>query len=375
MANNSAVYEQQPTNMEFMDEWIALMKSGTGERGIFNRGGLIKTLPARRLDLFREEGLIQGDRLTGTVGTNPCGEIILQSKEFCNLTEVIARAEDDEKALLRKVRLATILGTYQATLTNFKYLSKAWKVNCDTERLLGVSLTGQWDCESAREARVLAKLKIECVRVNQQYAKRFGINESMCITCVKPSGTVSQTVDCASGMHPRFAPYYIRRIRISATDSLLKMLKDQGVPCRPEVGQTEDTATTYVLDFPVKSPEGAIIKDDLSALDQLEHWKKVKLNYTEHNPSVTIFVGENEWVSVANWLYANWDIIGGLSFLPRSQHVYQLAPYEEIDRARYEELAEKLKAIDFSQLVRYEITDETEVKQELACAGGVCEIT
>jgi ribonucleoside-diphosphate reductase alpha chain len=375
VANNSAVYEHKPTNTEFMDEWIALMKSGSGERGIFNRGGLIKTLPERRIEFLKtKKGIINNGRIVGILGTNPCGEIILQSKGFCNLSEVVARAGDTEKDLMRKVRLATILGTYQATLTDFPYLSKDWKRNCEEERLLGVSITGQWDCKAAREAKVLSKLRERAIEVNKTYAKRFGITASNCITCVKPSGTVSQTVDCASGMHARYAPYYIRRIRISATDALFKMLKDQGIPYHPEVGQSERDATTFVLDFPVKAPEGAIFRNNLTAQDQLEHWKKVKTNYTEHNPSVTITVGENEWISVANWLYEDWDIIGGLSFLPKSNHIYQLAPYEEISKERYEELLKRFEKVDFSHIVLYEHSDETEVKRELACVGGACEL-
>jgi ribonucleoside-diphosphate reductase alpha chain len=375
VANNSAVYEHKPTNTEFMDEWIALMKSGSGERGIFNRGGLIKTLPERRVEFLRnKKGMIAQDRIVGIIGTNPCGEIILQSKGFCNLSEVVARAGDTEKELMRKLRLATILGTYQSTLTNFPYLSKDWKKNCEEERLLGVSITGQWDCKAAREAKILNELRERSIEVNKTYAKRFGITASNCITCVKPSGTVSQTVDCASGMHPRYAPYYIRRVRISATDALFKMLKDQGAPYHPEVGQAESEATTFVIDFPVKAPRGAIFKNDLTAKDQLEHWKVVKTNYTEHNPSVTISVSDNEWISVAHWLYEDWDIIGGLSFLPRSNHIYQLAPYEEIGKERYEELLKRFEKIDFSHIVLYEHSDETEVKRELACTGGACEL-
>jgi len=303
-----------------------------------------------------------------------CGEIILQSKQFCNLSEVVARKDDDEKTLLRKVRLATILGTYQSTLTNFPYLSKEWKEHCEAERLLGVSITGQWDCPAVRDVKVLKKMKHEAIRVNQKYAKRFGVNESTCITCVKPSGTLSQTVDCSSGMHPRHAPYYVRRIRISATDTLFKMLKDQGVPYHPEVGQPAESATTYVLEFPVKAPGGSIYRDDLTALEQLEHWQLLKENYTEHNPSVTVSVGENEWISVANWLYSHWDIIGGLSFLPRDNHVYQLAPYEKIDEKTYLEMAKRIAHVDFSKIITYEKQDETEARKELACVAGVCEI-
>ncbi len=366
IANNSAVYIQKPTSVEFFDEWIALMKSGSGERGIFNRGGLAKTLPERRLKVLG--GYI------GSLGTNPCGEIILQSKQFCNLSEVVARAKDTEADLLRKIKLATLLGTYQSTLTNFQYLSKEWKENCEKERLLGVSITGQWDCPVVRNEKVLAKLKKEAIKANELFAKRFKVNASTCVTCVKPSGTVSQTVDCASGMHPRYAPYYIRRIRISATDSLFKMLRDQGVPYQPEVGQSKENATTYVFEFPVKAPHGAVVKNDISALEQLEFWKMVKINYTEHNPSVTIYVGESEWIEVVNWVYSNWDIIGGLSFLPRNDHVYQLAPYEEINESKYHELVKKTSNIDFSKIITYEKQDDSDMKKELACAGGMCEV-
>lgn len=366
LANNSAVYNTKPTETEFLQEWIALMKSGAGERGIFNRESLYTSLPKRRVELSKN--------YIGEMGTNPCGEIILRSRQFCNLSEVVARTEDTEADLMRKIKVATILGTYQSTLTKFGYLGKEWKENCQAERLLGVSVTGQWDSKLARDPEMLRKLRSEAIRINKIYAKRFGINESSCITCVKPSGTVSQTVDCASGMHPRHSPHYIRRIRISATDSLFKMMKDQGVPYSPEVGQTMENATTFVLEFPMKSPDGAVCKDDISAIEQLEHWKIVKLNYTEHNPSVTISVGENEWIKVAHWLYQNWEIVGGLSFLPRSNHVYQLAPYEAIDEKKYNELIKNMPDFDFSKIITYELKDETEAKKELACVSGTCDI-
>lgn len=374
IANNSAVYDEKPSNEVLMDEWTALIKSGSGERGIFNRGSLATSLPERRLKDWNENNIIQNGRIYGFVGTNPCAEIILQSKQFCNLSEVIARADDTLESLSRKIRVATLLGTYQSSLTKFPYLSKEWKENCERERLLGVSVTGQWDCEFARDPEVLQQLKDQSIAINKEYADRFGVNASTCITCVKPSGTVSQTVDCASGMHPRHAPYYIRRIRISATDALFKMLRDQGVPAHPEVGQNEANATTYVLEFPVKAPDGAITKDDITALDQLEHWKTVKTSYTEHNPSVTVSVGEEEWIGVLNWVNDNWDIVGGLSFLPRSNHVYQLAPYEEITKAQYEAMLARFNEVDYSQLVSYERTDETEIKAQLACVGGTCEL-
>ena len=206
------------------------------------------------------------------------------------------------------------------------------------------------------------------------YAKKFGINASTSITAVKPSGTVSQLVDASSGMHPRHAPFYIRRVRISATDALFKMLRDQGIPYNPEVGQSAESAVTYVVDFPVKAPKGSVYKDDITALEQLAHWKLIKENYTEHNPSVTVSIGENEWLAVANWIYDNWDLVGGLSFLPRTDYVYQLAPYEAISEERYIELSKRWEGIDFSKIVSYEKIDETQGSKELACVSGVCEI-
>ncbi|MES3004494.1 MAG: ATP cone domain-containing protein [Patescibacteria group bacterium] len=367
LANNSAVYEVKPTNTEFLDEWISLMKSGSGERGIFNREGLKFTLPERRLAQFK------GGEMPSW-GTNPCGEIILQSKQFCNLSEIVARSHDTEASLIKKMKVAAILGTYQATLTHFPYLSKKWQENCEAERLLGVSITGQWDCPVVRKPEVLRKLKAEAIKINKEYAKRFGIGQSTCITCVKPSGNLSQTVDSSSGMHPRHSAYYIRRVRIASTDALFKMLKDQGVPFHPEVGQTMENATTYVLDFPVASPDKSLFKDDQNAIEQLEYWKVLKENYTEHNPSTTISIGDEEWIDVANWIYKNWNIVGGLAFLPRSNHIYQLAPYESIDKKRYEELMKRFEHIDFSKIVTYEATDELNQKAELACVGGVCSI-
>ena len=378
VANNSAVYEVKPTGIELMDEWMALMKSGSGERGIFNRGSLDKTLPKRREDYFRKVGFIGQDGVVrGSIGTNPCAEIILQSKQFCNLSEIIARAEDTEATLLKKARLAAILGTYQSSLTNFKYISKDWTDHCRAERLLGVSMTGQWDSPASRKPEIMRKVRDMAVKTNATYAKRFGIEQSTSVTAVKPSGTVSQTFNTASGIHPRHAPYYIRRVRISATDSLFKLMRDQGVPYYPEVGQSMEEANTYVFEFPVKAPDHskeARFKDDLTALDQLEYWKTVKLNYTEHNPSATISVGDDEWIGVVDWVQKNWDIIGGLSFLPRSNHVYRLAPYETITKDEYEKRMERFPKVDYSKLIAYERQDESDMKKELACAGGTCEI-
>ena len=379
LANNSAIYINKPTNEEFLKEWMALIESRSGERGIFNRGSLAKTLPERRIKLLKEYKDrayfdASGKTIVGPMGINPCAEIALQSKQFCNLSEIVARSDDTEATLIKKMRIATILGTYQSSLTNFPYLSKAWKENCEKERLLGVSITGQWDCPAVRKPEVMRRLRNESIKINKEYAKRLGINESSCITAVKPSGTLSQTVDCSSGMHPRHSKFFIRRIRIAATDSLFKMLKDQGVPYYPEVGQTAENATTYVLEFPVKAPRGSIFRDDLTAIEQLEYWKMVKINYTEHNPSITISIGNTEWIEVANWVYKNWEIVGGLSFLPREDHVYQLAPYETIDEKKYKELAKRLEHIDYSKIITYEKQNELDVKKELACVAGVCEV-
>ena len=370
VANNSAVYEVKPSSEELLDEWVALMKGKSGERGIFNRGSLLKTLPKRRMEYLMKKY----DGTIGNVGTNPCGEIVLQSKQFCNLSEIIARREDTEADLVRKAKLASLLGTYQSTLTNFNYISNEWKKNCSDERLLGVSITGQWDSPAVRNAATLEKMRDASVKANQNYAKRFGVNTSNAVTCVKPSGTVSQTFNCSSGTHPRHSPYYIRRMRISATDSLFKFVRDQGMPHHPEVGQNDENATTYVLEFPVKAPEKTIYRDNLSAIEQLEYWKMVKLHFTEHNPSTTISVGDDEWIAVIDWVGKHWDIIGGLSFLPREAHVYRLAPYETIDEATYSRLAGNFPEIDYSKLVLYERQDETEMRKELACAGGTCEI-
>lgn len=360
MANNSAVFNEIPTYEEFSAEWDALKNSGTGERGIFNRANLPRHMPERR-------------QFIGSMGTNPCGEITLRSKQFCNLTEVVCREEDTLESLLRKIRVATMLGTYQSSLTNFPYLSSDWAKNCQEECLLGVSLTGQMDCPEVRKEDVLTKLKEYAIAINEQYADKLKISRSKSITCVKPSGTVSQLVNASSGLHPRFAKHYIRRVRIAATDPLFHMLKDQGINYKPETGQS-DHITTYVVEFPVKAPYKSIVSQEMGAIMQLEYWKMVKLAFTEHNPSCTIYVKDNEWDIVKEWVWSNWDIVGGLSFLPRDSHVYPLAPYEEITEERYNELEKNMPKIDFSQLTKYEKDDNTEGAKELACSSGVCSV-
>ncbi len=365
MANNSAVYEVKPTAAEFLEEWSALVTSGTGERGIFNRGGLEKQVPARRWAEIKD---------IPQVGVNPCGEIYLRPKQFCNLTSIVVRPDDDMENLKRKMRLATLVGTYQATLLDFGYLDKAWRDNCEAEQLLGVSITGYYDNEIVRDDDNLEALRAEAIKANKVYAKKLGTNESKAITCVKPHGNSGQLLGVGSGMHPWFAKHYIRRVRISVNDPLLKLAKDQGVPMFPEVGYSTATATTMVLEFPVKAPEGAIVAKDVSALTMLEEWKRLKTHFTEHNPSVTIYASDDEWLGIANFVYENWDIVGGLSFLPRNDHVYQLAPYEEITEAEYDKRAAALGTLDFSKLVIYERNDQTTGAKELACAGGVCEV-
>jgi ribonucleoside-diphosphate reductase alpha chain len=365
MANNSAVYEAKPTATEFFDEWSALIASGAGERGIFNRGGLEQQVPDRRWQMIKDKK---------QVGVNPCGEIYLRSKQFCNLTSIVVRPADTMTSMMRKMRLATLLGTYQATLTNFGYLSKEWKENCEEEQLLGVSITGYYDNKIVRNDKNLEALRAESIKVNREYAKRFGKKPSTAITCVKPHGNSGQLLGVGSGMHPWYAPYFIRRVRISVNDPLMKLAQEHGVPMHPEVGYSTSNATTMVLEFPVKAPEGAVCSRDVSALTMLAEWKRLKSHFTEHNPSVTIYVSDNEWVAVANFVYENWDLVGGLSFLPRNEHVYQLAPYEEITKEEFDRRTSQLGKLDFSKLVIYEKNDQTTGAKELACSGGTCEI-
>ena len=365
MANNSAVYESKPSAGDFLDEWTALVKSGTGERGIFNRGELVNQVPDRRWQKIKDQK---------QVGVNPCGEIYLRSKQFCNLTSIVVRPEDTMEDLKRKMRLATLLGTYQATLTDFGYLGEDWKKNCQEEQLLGVSITGYFDNPLIRDDAVLDELREDSIEVNKEYSERFGSNQSTAITCVKPHGNSGQLLYVGSGMHPWFAKHYIRRVRISVNDPLMKMVKEQGIPILPEVGYSTSTASTMVMEFPIKAPEGALTNKDVTAVDMLKEWKRLKEHFTEHNPSVTIYSSDDEWVDIANFVYTNWDKVGVLSFLPRSEHVYQLAPYEEITEEEYNVRKAAFKDIDFSKLSDFEKEDETTGAKELACAGGNCEV-
>lgn len=354
-ANNSTIYEEKPDIEVFLDEWLNLIKGKSGERGIFNRYAVRNTIPKRRKKFLRGK----------IIGGNPCGEIILQSHQLCNLSVIVARENDDISTLTTKARLASILGTIQSTFTDFKYVSEEFKKNCEEERLLGVSITGYWDCEAVRDEAVLKKLKDVVIETNLEYSKRLGINPSTAVTAIKPSGNTGELTNSSSGIHPRFARYYIRRVRIAKHDPLAKMLIDQKIPYK-------ETQTEYIFEFPRKTPDNAITARELSAIEQLEEWKKVKLNYTEHNPSVTIYVKEHEWLDVAKWIYDNFDIASGISFLPLDDHVYENAPLEECDEETYKKMQ---RSIDFSWLILYENEDMTTGSKELGCAGGVCELT
>ena len=299
--------------------------------------------------------------------------------EFCNLSEVIVRSSDNRQSIRAKVKVAAMFGAWQAAFTDFPYLRPEWEKNCEEERLLGVSLTGIMDNPvlnnvNDRMKRWLGELKSLAIEETERWCERLNMNMSAAVTCVKPSGTVSQLVNCSSGIHARHSEHYIRRYRISATDPLFRMLRDQQVPLNPEVGQEKDTASTFVLDFPIASPKGAKTRHSFTALQQLEHWRTVKEFWTEHNPSITVYVGEDEWLDTAAWCYRHFDDLCGVSFLPRSQHVYQLAPYQEITKDEFNALEKTFPVIDYSQLSRYEQDDNTEGSKTYGCIGDRCDI-
>jgi ribonucleoside-triphosphate reductase len=360
LANNSAAYEQKPSMMVFMDEWLALMKSGSGERGIFNRAGAKALAPKRR----------NSDLL---VGTNPCAEIQLRSGQLCNLSEVVCRVDDTEEDLKRKIGLATILGTLQASLTEFKYVRKVWQKNCEEERLLGVSLTGIQDCKILRkpDPAMLERLRDYAGEVNIAYSEKLGINPATAITTIKPSGTVSQLVDSSSGIHGRFSPYYIRTVRQANNDPLTTFMKEAGVPNEPD--QMNPNKTT-IFSFPIKSPEGATLANEQTAIEQLENWLLFQKHWSEHSVSVTVYVKEDEWMAVGDWCYQNFDYITGVSFLPYSEHTYAQAPYQPCSAYDYQMATQDMPEIDFTKLSDYEKEDNTEGAQTLACTGGACEI-
>ena len=365
LANNSVSYKFKPEMGTFMREWVSLYESKSGERGIFNREASDRQVAKN------------GRRETGHVwGTNPCSEIILRPYQFCNLSEVVVRNGDTLLELKRKVRMATILGTFQSTLTNFKYLRKIWTQNTEEERLLGVSLTGIMDhsvlSKTEESGKWLEKLKQEAIHTNQEFAELLAIPQSAAITCVKPSGTVSQLTDSASGIHARHSSYYIRTVRADNNDPLTKLMKDQGIINEPDVMKPEYTS---VFSFPIKSPKGAVTRKNMSALQQLNLWKIYADKWCEHKPSITVTVREEEWMEVGAWVYKNFDIISGISFLPYDDHVYQQAPYQDCTEEDYTMfLLNAPKTIDFNKLSEYEKEDNTSGNRELACSAGVCEV-
>ena len=370
LANNSVAYKEKPQMGTFMREWLALYESKSGERGIFNR------------QAAKKQASLNGRRdAEQDFGCNPCSEIILRPYQFCNLSEVVVRASDTQQSLTEKVRLATILGTFQSTLTDFKYLRKIWKNNTEEERLLGVSLTGIMDnaMMSGKSAHLgmnigatLNALKEQAIETNAAMAEQLGIPQSAAITCVKPSGTVSQLVDSASGIHARHNPYYIRTVRGDNKDPLTQFLISQGIPAEPDVMKPDSTT---VFSFPMKSPKNAVTRTDMTAIEQLELWLTYQRHWCEHKPSVTISVKEHEWFEVGTWVYKNFDEVSGISFLPYDDHTYKQAPYQDIDAEQYKELLTKMpKNVDWSLLREFEKEDTTSGGRELACTAGVCEI-
>ena len=368
LANNSACYSEKPDIGIFMDEWKSLYDSKSGERGIFNRES------ANKMAAKNGRRTIDGHEF----GTNPCSEIILRDREFCNLSEAVIRVGDTKDSLKKKVELATILGTFQSTLTNFKYVSNMWKKNCSEERLLGVSLTGIMDSpltngkEDGLE-ELLEELREVAVETNKKWAKKLGISRATAITCVKPSGTVSQLTDAASGIHARHNPYYIRTVRGDKKDPLTKMMVDAGFPVEDDVMNPTHTS---VFSFPMKVDENSVFRTDMSAIEQLELWLTYQKHWCEHKPSVTISVKEHEWLEVGAWVYENFDYMAGVSFLPFNDHTYKQAPYQDCNELEYHDLKEKMpKIVDWNLLGEYEKSDMTIGSQELACsAAGGCEI-
>jgi len=369
LSNNSVAYTEKPDSRKFLSEWIKLIESRTGERGIYNREGA-KLLAAKsgRRDINYD------------FGGNPCNEIMLRSNEFCNLSEVIIRKEDTKEDLKKKVRHATIIGCLQSTLTDFKFLNRNWKHNCEEERLLGVSLTGIMDHPVLNNINKDMKIwfhemKEEAIQTAERWSGYLDINMPTAITCIKPSGTVSQLTNTSSGIHTRYSPYYIRRVRVSSLDPIADFLIDAGVPVKPDTGTTMENVANYVFEFPIKSPENSKMRDEVTVLQQLEFYKVVMQYWTEHNISTTIYVKDEEWPEVASWVYKNWNNICGLSFLPYDTGIYELAPYEEISEEEYDELESSFpKDINFEDLNKFEKEDTTKGAQILACTGDNCEI-
>jgi ribonucleoside-diphosphate reductase alpha chain len=367
LANNSAAYTEKPEIEIFLKEWLTLIESKSGERGIFNRVSAIKKIAStgrRKIDGYQ-------------FGTNPCGEIYLRSAGLCNLSEVVVRPEDSLEDLLEKVRLATIVGTFQSTLTEFRYLRGMWKKNAEEERLLGVSLTGIMDHPVLSQvgdesAEWLRMMRTHSINVNVEWADKLGIEPSAACTCVKPSGTVAELVGTSSGIHPRFAKYYVRAVRNDAKDPLARLLVDAGVPCEPDATNPNNI---LVFSFPKKSPDTSVMRHHITAVEQLDHYRMVRQYWCEHNPSCTIYVKPDEWLEVGSWIYKNWDDVGGVSFLPYTDHVYQQAPFQEIDEENFNRLEKEFPDVDYFLISQYEKEDTTTSSHELACTGNSCALS
>jgi ribonucleoside-diphosphate reductase alpha chain len=366
LANNSVAYTEKPGSARFMREWVSLVESGSGERGIFNResADFVAMRSGRRSGGYEW-------------GCNPCSEIILRPYGLCNLSEVIVKPVDSLNDLKKKIETATILGCLQSTLTNFDNLRPEWQQNAEEERLLGVSLSGLADHRTLNHTsntmkKWLTQMKEVAIETAEIWSDILDINMPTAITCIKPSGTVSQLCSCSSGLHPAFSPYYIRRVRVSATDNLAKYMIDAGVDYNPEVGQTPQNASLWVFDFPRKSAKHSCLVEDVNALDQLEYWLAIQQNYCEHKPSCTIYVDDHEWMAVGAWIYDNWEWVSGISFLPKSDTVYQLMPYEEISKDKYRELRNDFPTLNFNDIM--EEDDMTVGAQEYACVSGSCDL-
>ena len=368
-SNNSVAYTEKPDIGTFMKEWVSLYDSKSGERGIFNRVASQK--------MAARSGRRDGDF---DFGTNPCSEIVLRNKQFCNLSEVVIRPEDTLDSLKEKIELATIFGTLQSTLSDFRYITKKWKENTEEERLLGVSLTGIMDhnilsgniFNKALLTEWLTTLKTHAIEVNKKWSTKLKVNQATAITCVKPSGTVSQLVDSASGIHPRYSPYYLRTVRADKKDPLCDMMLEKGFYGEDDVMKPNDTKVFY---FPMKSPKGSTMRDEKSALEQLEIWKIYQLDWCEHKPSITVYVKEHEWLEVGAWVYENFAVMSGVAFLPHSEHLYKQAPYQEVNENTYKEWLKKTpRNINWMDLTNYEKEDTTTSSKELACTAGACEI-
>ena len=368
LSNNSVCYTEKPDIGIFMKEWTSLYESKSGERGIFNREAAIKQVASiGRRDTDHD------------FGCNPCSEIILRDGQFCNLTEIVVRGDDTQKDIMRKARLATILGTFQASLTNIKRLRPKWVKNTEEESLLGVSLTGIMDnsfmngsVDKEALPKFLEKVRKEVVEINAHWSELLGINQATATTAIKPSGTVSQLVDSASGIHTRHNDYYFRRVRADAKDPIAQLMEDQGIPCEPDVMKPN---SVKVFTFPMKAPDGAVLRNDRTAIEQLELWLTYQRHYCEHKPSVTVSVREHEWMQVGAWVYEHFDEVSGVSFLPHSDHSYQQAPYEDCTKSEYTALAKKMpKSVDWGLISKYELTDMTVATKTLACTGNICEM-